>query len=1313
MFGSNSGGSSLFGGGLNTSTPTSKITQTDNAFQPRQKSASGGLFGDVSTSRLNGASTPSPSGGLFGNKNNTSASQGAPNALFGGNANQDSNSGGLFGNNTNSSSTPNTNSSAGVTTNAPTGGLFGSASQSANVGGLFNKPNANPSNSRPLFGGSTSNSLNANSNGGIFGNSASASKPGQANAPGLFSATSSIPSSTGNFSNTTFSGGQGATSFGGNGVMLSSGNQGSIQGSTAASNPYGLQFNAIAKSAGSMPESITTSLFKSIAHSNKDGGANNAQKTSGSSSSPASSLKSNGTLIGKLSSRLRNTRSNELTQGLFSPVRKPIFRQEIVPTSSTTESNLKDHSHFQRGLENSAKANRSEAADMRKLKIDTGRSAAKKMKLLSGQSTTTSTKILGSRDLHQDLEEPRSVLQKREGPSSNKRETTEPELTGKELNDKTVGYWCSPTIEQLSRLPIKQLCSVSNFVIGRQGFGSISFDSDVDLSSYVSDLKTSLFGKIVIFHGNKTVEVYPDGTSKPPLGYGLNVPATITLEQIYAVGKNSRTPLKEHSAEEVQLLIKKLRRLKGMSFVSYNPLEGLWTFKVQHFSIWGLIDEDGTEKKEQEPSSEADHKQRKIAVPKHRSIAAKSCQAFDKQAMDETSMHPRGGLDIDGVAFGTLVQNEIEPGDTEFNELVEEKQYEPSDVDPEDFEGMEVQTTLGVANNWATQLELADDPYNSAFRSTNLQRTGNREASSLNQAFDETFNTNKSAKRTLRLSHIPKLAKFSKDSKLLCNSKKDVSGCTLVDVLAWDNESRCRISQTLEKNYINAKVNMRGSNGYPMVKSFSVTISEMEATLAVGEGHNIWKLFSILFDEKGISPKKDRKAELDELVKGKRYQLLCSWVVQEVSKSVLNRIESTQNPNESIFYQLIIGDIIGATKAAIKLKNPHLSALITLLNTNNPNVRFLASQQLRKWKALNRKVDLFVVKIYQLLSGQPFDQTCMVDLTRELSWLECLSVYLLFSDMNASSLEEFVAQFLEAHPTSSKSVSYEVIFSVLKFFCSEVRDEKMLKRMRVSKNVFDDRAFWFLVQTLRFKKCCNFTSDQTDSITLQFQEQLEANELYGEALFTLLFVHSDVLAKQHIDDLIRRHVHFFSGASGRDILKRFQVPDSLIFQAIALRHKFDENYLAEAENLLEGGLVEDAVQTLLTNVAPEMILRSTTDKQSLKTLRDILDKVPSEFRDTSGRDLGVFSEYLNFALDGHTDLATLEKLIHALPPFHATYGHVSKISICCSVMAYAVSLAYLMTENAEAAASSMKGRLLELPLGEPEARYIRKNLKAP
>ncbi|OXT09953.1 hypothetical protein B9K03_11905, partial [Rothia sp. Olga] len=60
-----------------------------------------------------------------------------------------------------------------------------------------------------------------------------------------------------------------------------------------------------------------------------------------------------------------------------------------------------------------------------------------------------------------------------------------------------------------------------NFIIGRKGFGNISFNYDVDLSEFTPNLRDELFGKTVSFYSTKTVEVYPDHNNKPVVGAGL------------------------------------------------------------------------------------------------------------------------------------------------------------------------------------------------------------------------------------------------------------------------------------------------------------------------------------------------------------------------------------------------------------------------------------------------------------------------------------------------------------------------------------------------------------------------------------------------------------------------------------------------------------------------------------------------------------------------------------------------------------------------------------------------------------------------
>ena len=41
-----------------------------------------------------------------------------------------------------------------------------------------------------------------------------------------------------------------------------------------------------------------------------------------------------------------------------------------------------------------------------------------------------------------------------------------------------------------------------------------------------------------------------------------------------------------------------MRQQIGMEFVTYDPITYVWVFKVKHFSIWGLIDEDNDSQKD-------------------------------------------------------------------------------------------------------------------------------------------------------------------------------------------------------------------------------------------------------------------------------------------------------------------------------------------------------------------------------------------------------------------------------------------------------------------------------------------------------------------------------------------------------------------------------------------------------------------------------------------------------------------------------------------------------------------------------------------
>ncbi|GFZ18294.1 nucleoporin autopeptidase [Actinidia rufa] len=116
-------------------------------------------------------------------------------------------------------------------------------------------------------------------------------------------------------------------------------------------------------------------------------------------------------------------------------------------------------------------------------------------------------------------------------------------------------YYTQPRIQELAAMERAQpgfFRHVKDFVVGRNGYGSIRFIEETDVRRL--DLES------VVQFNNREVIVYMDESKKPPVGQGLNKPA---------------------EAED-----------QGAEFVSYDPIKGEWKFRVNHFSKYRLGDED-------------------------------------------------------------------------------------------------------------------------------------------------------------------------------------------------------------------------------------------------------------------------------------------------------------------------------------------------------------------------------------------------------------------------------------------------------------------------------------------------------------------------------------------------------------------------------------------------------------------------------------------------------------------------------------------------------------------------------------------------
>ncbi|KAK9402698.1 nuclear pore complex protein Nup98-Nup96 [Crotalus adamanteus] len=151
-----------------------------------------------------------------------------------------------------------------------------------------------------------------------------------------------------------------------------------------------------------------------------------------------------------------------------------------------------------------------------------------------------------------------------------------------------VGYYTIPSLEELAKMTDDQgECFVTDFTIGRKGYGSIYFEGEVSLTSLNLDE--------IVHIRRKEVIVYPDDELKPPIGEGLNRRAEVTLDGVWPTDKTSRCLIKspERLAEmNYEGRLEAVSRKQGAQFKEYRPETGSWVFKVAHFSKYGLQDSD-------------------------------------------------------------------------------------------------------------------------------------------------------------------------------------------------------------------------------------------------------------------------------------------------------------------------------------------------------------------------------------------------------------------------------------------------------------------------------------------------------------------------------------------------------------------------------------------------------------------------------------------------------------------------------------------------------------------------------------------------
>lgn len=398
----------------------------------------------------------------------------------------------------------------------------------------------------------------------------------------------------------------------------------------------------------------------------------------------------------------------------------------------------------------------------------------------------------------------------------------------------------------------------------------------------------------------------------------------------------------------------------------------------------------------------------------------------------------------------------------------------------------------------------------------------------------------------------------------------------------------------LDRQIEKVTIKSRDSNSYPYVVESSLLFKDvLNYMKKTSKDYSLWRLSSILFDPISYPYEVNNVQAKIALLKRERHRQLTSWIVGQITAEVKEKIKTSSNTIEQIFLYLMLNDVVSASKLAIESKNAHLSVLISYLGSNDPRVRDLATLQLQKWSTGGSSVDKYVSRIYKLLSGSPFEGLfSLKDLEYEFSWLCLLNLTLCYGEIDEHSLEALV----HSHASRFSSSCDDPIGFVFQLYAANESTEKLYKDVRQQTNALDVQFCWYLIQTLRFNKTRVFSDETSDEATFAFAAQLEFAQLHSHSLFVSCFLSNNAVAEDIIKRIVTREITLLQEAPNDHILEKLKIPSQLIFNAKALKDKYEGNYLSEVQNLLKGSSYNSAEKTIVTDVGTKtfVIERSNT-----------------------------------------------------------------------------------------------------------------------
>ncbi|KAJ9120885.1 hypothetical protein QFC22_002820 [Naganishia vaughanmartiniae] len=798
-------------------------------------------------------------------------------------------------------------------------------------------------------------------------------------------------------------------------------------------------------------------------------------------------------------------------------------------------------------------------------------------------------------------------------------------------------YYTIPDMHSLCNAAHEELKTVDDFVVGRKGFGELRYLEPVDVAS-VGDLK-SICGQYVVFQRG-TCEVYPEGTAPLEPGNGLNHHARITLEKCFPKDKSTGEPVTDPTAPRVQQHMRKLKAMDGTSFQSYDPHTGTWVFEVDHFTKYGLDDNDDDEDMDNmeyqsnhsvspsargSPSSLPELPEPSVTTRSPSAVEGSVTASFSSHN-DESDSQSGESQYEDAKLKLSVFEQDFTPKVSRFVDQQSHLSYfhEAEEDDVREFDMTHVKPT-----SFGYQLPSSFQP---TWTYQSIPGTFSLASKHENSELD----LGASQRRSFGVgwSHQGSLVSYGKVASLASGNQFqpfNINQKSLPGVKVANEKERRRMQEMVD--LLIERSDIQVDDCVPFIRTQNrLRFQHLTGLFAGDKSHEAqaWRLGAALFDpienNRYSMENDDLMIDMDAF---SRKMAFSDWLESSVAPAVERADLNASEGPEKVFALLSGHRLEEAVNYALHSGDLRLATLLGSIG--NDDTKTAMSAQLEAWR--KDKVDTHISKdylrVYALLAGKadlmPVHGQNAINVTEGLDWLRAFALSFWYRTPleqpielavetfqqrleQVSSLPQPVLKHVSAYRAQQESRPEDALYSLIKIYCRQDRALDVLSDpARFGKTAGEARVQWHVCDLLL--NVLGYGSDQDeegtrdlqafDRLTVAYGDQLESADLWPSAVFVLLHLSEEDARVKAVKDLLLRHVESLSDETTEFLVNLLCVPASWVAEA---KGEIYSEFLAS----LEAGLFNRAHGIFIDRLASEAVLRDDVGllKKLLAELED-------------------------------------------------------------------------------------------------------------